>query len=430
RWADSLGELPTLGRSGPAGPEPPIARARMTPRRPQAEPRPAEGQSPGVARAGLVITHGALRRFFPYFPVVGDGIDARLVETLADVDAAPVSRGRLVQLLRRFGAVLQDGHNFVFAANPPIAGYLPALFEEVRGEAVVRRSMEPGMQPGDTLVRIGARSAADWYAEELARTSAATPGYRFDLATRRLREMTGPLVLGLRAVDGSERTVEVRPQPASALAGLGGLAPGHPSGWLEHLGAPSLYYLNLDGGALDSEQDFRQRMTEASKARGLVVDMRGYPGINHYQVAAHLLQGPYVSPFFRYTQWTGPHEQGSVEEQYHYQPAVSPVFTGPIVLLVGPHTVSAAENFSIMLVAQRRVRVVGQRSAGTNGNITTLVLPGLVRFLFTGMEVLFPSGATFHGVGIVPDVEVAPTAEDLATGRDPVLLKAIELLLQ
>jgi C-terminal processing protease CtpA/Prc len=46
------------------------------------------------------------------------------------------------------------------------------------------------------------------------------------------------------------------------------------------------------------------------------------------------------------------------------------------------------------------------------------------------MEVLYPDGSTFHGVGIVPEAEVAPTLEDLAAERDPELLKAIELLKQ
>ena len=32
--------------------------------------------------AALITAHGAVRRFFPYFPVVGDTIDERLIETL------------------------------------------------------------------------------------------------------------------------------------------------------------------------------------------------------------------------------------------------------------------------------------------------------------------------------------------------------------
>lgn len=80
------------------------------------------------------------------------------------------------------------------------------------------------------------------------------------------------------------------------------------------------------------------------------------------------------------------------------------------------------------LVGANRVRVVGRRTAGTNGNITRLRLQGGFWFYYTGMEVLYPDGSTFHGVGVVPEVEVVPSLEDLAAERDPELLKAIELL--
>jgi hypothetical protein len=81
-----------------------------------------------------------------------------------------------------------------------------------------------------------------------------------------------------------------------------------------------------------------------------------------------------------------------------------------------------------MLVGADRVTVVGQRSAGTNGNITGLSLPGGFGFTFTGMEVLNPDGSRFHGIGIEPDVYVPLTAQDLRDGVDRDLLTAIDLL--
>jgi hypothetical protein len=429
--ADSLRELPTAGTPGALDRSVTPARARMVPRTPQLHTPPAPEQSAGIARADLLIIHGTMRRFFPYFAVVGDGLDARLEETLAAVDATPVSRERIRLLLRRLGAVLQDGHGFVIDMNPPAVGILPARMEEVAGAPVVHRSLVPELRPGDTLVRIGSQSTSDWYAEELGRTSAATPGYRFDLATRRLGEQGEPLTLGLRAVDGSERTETVKPwAPADAAAGLGPWGSRRAAGFLGDLGAPSVYYINLAGEVLTRLVDFRTQLKEAAGARGLVLDMRDYPAIDHSAVAQHLLQDTVFSAIFRTRRWTGPDQLDFDELQYANPPLPEPSFTGPIVLLVGPHTVSAAENFSIMLVAQKRVRVVGQRSAGTNGNVTMLVLPGAFRFISTGTEVLFPDRSTFHGVGIVPDVAVAPTAEDLAAGRDSELLGAIELLLQ
>ncbi|WP_426754435.1 S41 family peptidase [Myxococcus sp. Y35] len=428
--ADSLRELPELGTPPALERSAAVARAGVARRGPQTSASPRVEQTAGVARAALIITHGAMRRFFPYFPVVGDGIDARLEETLAAVDAAPVSQLRTRDLLRRFSEVLQDGHGFVFTSPSPVIGILPALLEEVAGgDVVVRRSLVPEFRPGDTLVRVGDRTTADWYAEELARTSAATHGYRHELATRRLRELTGPLSLVMRSTDGTERTVEAQPWTGGNIVEALGTSPSRrDSGWLSDLGAPSLYYITMNSDVTTNLDAAIRHVETASTAQGLIVDMRGYPGFSHYDFIRHLIQGPYVSPLFRTGRWTGPDQHDIQEEQYSFTGSTTLAFTGPIVLLVGPRSVSAAENFSTMLVAANRVRVVGQRSAGTNGNITNLMLPGGFRFTFTGMEVLYPDRSTFHGVGIVPDEEIVPTTEDLALGRDSELLKAIELL--
>jgi len=40
---------------------------------------------------------------------------------------------------------------------------------------------------------------------------------------------------------------------------------------------------------------------------------------------------------------------------------------------------------------------------------------------------VFPDGSPFEGVGIAPGVPVEMAPEDLKTGRDPVLARAIEL---
>ena len=83
----------------------------------------------------------------------------------------------------------------------------------------------------------------------------------------------------------------------------------------------------------------------------------------------------------------------------------------------------------LMLVsANRLVAVVGHRSAASNGNISGVQLPGGFAFNYTGMEVQYPDGGQFHGVGIEPDVLVPITAEDLRDGVDRDLLEAIDLL--
>ncbi|MBZ4398847.1 hypothetical protein K8625_24335 [Myxococcus sp. AS-1-15] len=86
------------------------------------------------------------------------------------------------------------------------------------------------------------------------------------------------------------------------------------------------------------------------------------------------------------------------------------------------------QDMSFMMTGARRVTVIGRRSAGTNGNVTRLLLPGQMAVSFTGMGILFPDQSRFHGVGIVPHIEVAPTLQDIAHGTDPELLRAIQFL--
>jgi hypothetical protein len=385
----------------------------------------------GTARAALVVAHGALREFFPYFSVVGDTIDARLVETIDALGATAPDRMTTLNALRRFGNAISDGHQFDFDYAPPTtAGYLPILVEDIAGEPVVRRSLAVGIAPGDTITSIGGVPAAQWYATELARTSAATDGYRFNIATRRYTTLTGPIQLGLRDPDGNEKTIMFQPQPLSDWTALGFAPSARSAGPLTDLGAPDLYYINLDGGVLTSTADYDAALTAAASAKGLVIDMRGYPGIDHYHVAETLIQSGFSSPVFHVPHYRGPDVESFDDDTTQLSPVASPSFSGPIVLLVGHATVSAAENFSIMLVDAQRVKVMGRRSAGTNGNITGVQLPGSFGFSFTGMEVLHADAAMsqFHGIGIVPDKETVLTAKAFRDGHDPELEEAVAWL--
>ncbi|WP_394844641.1 S41 family peptidase [Pendulispora brunnea] len=385
----------------------------------------------GEARAALLTVHGTLRRFFPYFHTVGDRIDERLAETLATVDGMPrLERSAFRDVLRRFAESIHDGHNAILDfGSPPLPNWLGVVSENIDGEDVVRRSLDPAIHPGDTIVRIGGEDAKTWYARELWRTSAATEGDRFIGASFFYRKMSGPTEFGLRAPDGTVRTVTATAfSKKDYLEKLGTGPTRRPAGRLGDVGAPDVHYINLAGDVLTSMDDFRAAIVESQSAKGLVVDMRNYPLVDHYDVAQHLIQRDFFSPLFHIPVLTGPARRELDAVRYDIPPA-EPSYRGPLVLLVGTGTISAAENFSTMLVDARRLKaVVGRRSAGTNGNVTTVQLPGGYACAFTGLEVLHADGSTFHGIGIVPDYEVAMTTADFRDGRDPELMRAIEVL--
>ena len=109
-----------------------------------------------------------------------------------------------------------------------------------------------------------------------------------------------------------------------------------------------------------------------------------------------------------------------VEDTWEFEPA-STVWTGAIAVIVSNKSVSSAEHVAQMLQDLPNVVVVGQQSACTNGTITNFPLPG--NFELGYGHAAHPDGSEFHGIGIVPDVEVVPTPAG-AAGQDPELSAA------
>jgi C-terminal processing protease CtpA/Prc len=384
-------------------------------------------QTVATYRAALVISHGMLRRFYPYFDVVGDDLDARLLEVLADpIDPTDIAAQRA--RLGRLGNVLSDGHMFTGTyAGGWYAGFADVSWALHEGLPVVADSAAPGLDRGDTVVAVDGVPITSLRDDWLAWHGGATDGYRLDVSYRELWYLKGDTTFTLRDPDGVEEDVVVTPTDGANRASLDFAWYTRPNGTLDDFGYPEIAYLDLASEVTTTLAEVEATIALAEEA--LIVDMRGYPGVNHYEVMDLLVAGAYASPQFRTHTWTGPGLHAVEEEQYALE-GDADAYTGTIVLLVSPVTVSAAENFSQMLVgAGRVVAVVGsESSAGTNGNITGVRLPGGYYLSFTGMEVRNPDGSEFHGQGIRADLIVNPTPADLRDGRDAVLEAAVDLL--
>jgi C-terminal processing protease CtpA/Prc len=393
---------------------------------------PSTSTGLGELRADLLIVHGMARLFYPYFGVVGDRIDERLLETLSTAETSNAGeRSVTKRLLSRFGEVLRDGHQAVWDLTGPIPEepVLPLSFDRLGDRPLVIGSRDPGIEAGDVVVAIDGRPVGDVLDEYLAIASAATDDMRFLRACDLLSLRAETALITVVDPAGLERQVEVEPGTSATWLAARNAPRSRASGPLAGFDAPDLYYLNLDFSVTPDAAAFDAALGDAAArhAQGLVVDMRGYPGFNNYYAAARLARGPFLSPIFNRVTYRGPDRVGLLREQYAlgpYQP-----WTGPIVVITGPGAISAAENFLQMIVGSRRAdALVGRRSAGTNGNITRVSLPGAFLFSYTGMEVRNPDDSQFEGVGIVPDNVVPVSAEEVRDGVDRDLLTAIEVL--
>ena len=106
----------------------------------------------------------------------------------------------------------------------------------------------------------------------------------------------------------------------------------------------------------------------------------------------------------------------------------APRIAGRVAFLTGGRAISYAESCMGIVEAYKLAEIVGEPTAGSNGDRNPFTLPGGYSISWTGMKVLKHDGTTHHGVGIRPTVPVKPTIQRLAEGRDEVLEKGIEVV--
>jgi C-terminal processing protease CtpA/Prc len=104
-----------------------------------------------------------------------------------------------------------------------------------------------------------------------------------------------------------------------------------------------------------------------------------------------------------------------------------PHLSGKIFFLTDGSAISYAESYMGFIRDFHLATIVGQPTAGTNGNINPFTLPGGYRISWTGMLVKDHNGGKHHLKGITPDVPVQRTITGIREGRDEFLEKAIGL---
>ena len=371
----------------------------------------------------VAVTWNAFQHFYPYLDVVT--VDwheelrraLRAAATDADVPAFERTLGFLV-------ARAQDGHGNVYPGPPGPRLQLPFQVTFVGEDLVVTRPFPAagsGVRAGDVVVSIGGRAVADIYAEKAAVTSSATEGWLRHKAGHLvlIGEEAGPVPVVLRAPDGTEREVEL----TRVSEPMRTREPRPPSG--SEL-APGIVYFDLDGAATE---ELAHHLDALAAAEGIVFDLRGYPGSAGADLLPHLSDETLHSAWWNIPVYTRPDQVAAEYQRSHWTlEPTEPRLRGHVAFLTDGSAISYAESCMGIVEHYRLGEIVGARTAGTNGNINRLPLPGGWRVIWTGMKVTKHDDSRHHGVGILPTVPVSRTIEGIAAGRDEVLDAAVRTL--
>jgi len=270
------------------------------------------------------------------------------------------------------------------------------------------------------VLAIQSEPVARRYAALAPRISAATEGYRRFRALSMLADARDDsLALVVQGADGAPRRVVVRRPPRSVTPPLP-----RPAKIAEV--KPGIWY--VDVSRVDDEE-FGKAVDTLAAARGVIFDVRGYPGRLGISPLAHLTDTTVTCAQWHVPIVTSPDHRDLAFEFSNWKvEPLGPRFRGRVAFLIDGRAISYAETWLGIVEHYRMGVLVGEPTAGTNGNVNTIGLPGGYFVRFTGMKVLKHDGSRHHGVGIHPDVPASRTVAGVRAGRDEQLEKAIEVV--
>jgi len=411
-YADAAGTLP-----------------RVAPTRAPEEKSPLSANDRATRLAAVALAWNVLQHFYPYFDVVAADWP-RALTTALTAAATDADELAFLDTLNRLVAALHDGHGRVI--HPTLHDTtrqlaLPLAWALVEGKLVITHVLAEaaavGLAPGDVVLEIDGRATEQALADARQLISTATEQWmRYRLARHFQMGPANSIVrLKVQAQSGARRDVELRrvaktehaqePRPATVAE-------------LE----PGIQYVDLSRA---TQADFKKALPTLAEAKAVIFDLRGYPRMHDY--LSHLSTKALRSAIWQIPIIMQPDRLDSPARDTSDRwllPPRSPRLTGRIIFLIDGRAISYAESVMGIVEAYKLAEIVGEPTAGTNGNVNPFTVPGGFTLSWTGMGVLKHDRSRHHGVGILPTHPVARTIRGVAERRDEVLEKGLELARQ
>jgi carboxyl-terminal processing protease len=207
---------------------------------------------------------------------------------------------------------------------------------------------------------------------------------------------------------------------------------------------PLVEYRKLDGNIAyvalntfnseDVPKELEAHLAEIRGSDGLILDVRqndGGSGAMAYNILGYLTSEDFPTPPWKSRQYIATlRVWGQPGGWWEPKPTVwkamgSASYTKPVVMLIGPRSLSATDVFAETFKTLRRGLLIGEPTSGSTGDPLGFLLPGggSAR-VSTSTDV----GTGIIGRGVQPDILVPRTVEDFLAGRDAALAAALSEL--
>ncbi len=378
-----------------------------------------------------------INHFFPYKDLIGDSWQTVLPRYIPKFEANKDAVDYQLTV-RELVTEMHDSHGGVRnadASNEKLGMFAPPILSgHLEGKSVITKVLDDKLpiKVGDIVLSVDGEPV-EKKREFLTRyVAASTPQWLMKLVHARL--LLGPkdsvMKLKVQGTGGEVRDVEIArslsvmdPKWRTVMQRTSPVIQVLPSGY----GYADLARLQV--GEVD-------KMFETIKnTPALIFDMRGYPNGTAWSIAPRLTEkqnviaAQFSRPLLEATSLTN-----SEIDSAHYSFAQriperqGDVYKGKVVVLINEDAISQAEHTCLFFESATNVTFIGTPTAGANGDVTQMVLPGNLTVSFSGHNVRHADGRQLQRVGIQPTIRVEPTIRGLVDGRDEILEAAIKFL--
>lgn len=382
--------------------------------------------------ANVIIAWNVVQHFYPYFDVVKVDWNQVLLETLRETFLNK-SNIEFYFTLRKMIAKINDGHGAVFYSNKDLPIYgLSIRTELIENKIVVTASLDTLITPGDIINRIDGKTGLEELAVQEKYISGSDQLRRF-----RALNMFGSGSLGSTISfelerDGKEIRLELKRGTDKRDMFYNMINPfNYPHIFRIENG---IYYVNL---LATEDHEMQDSLDKITNAKGIIFDWRNTSKrsanqksiMNISKLLGHFTKKPIKSPKWNVPTVIYPDRNNLTffENDWSIYP-LSPYINAKMVFITEPSVVSYGETIMGIVENYKLADIVGDVTAGTNGNINIIPLLGGFEVMFTGMKVLKHDGTQHHLVGIKPTYEVLKSVKAVREKRDEYFEKAVEII--
>ncbi|HYO53229.1 S41 family peptidase [Archangium sp.] len=402
----------------------------LPPARWQADPRYEDMLYPSREYRLLALFRlwNVIHFFYPYKHLLDRDWDGALATFLPKFEKAK-DAAEYALAVAEMSTLVQDGHTNL-RGHPElekrgISG-MNAPFEamEIDGKPVVMGVWDaeaaPGLARGQVIETLDGKPLAERMKSLEPYVTASHPVHlRHRLLTKALAGPEGSQgTLGVR--DGNGQLKQVR--FTRSIKSFQKPRQGEPYRVL----ADSIGYVDLT--RLQSSE-VAAMFEKLKNTKAIVFDMRGYPNGTAWPIAPYLnTRKARHAAVFERNVVSADETVGRYKFLQELPKADVPLYRGRTVMLIDERAISQSEHTGLFFAAANGTTFIGSPSAGANGDITDLTLPGGITMIFTGHDVRHVDGRQLQRVGLRPQVHVRPTLLGVQAGKDEVLDRALEYL--